>query len=204
MNNAFVFDLDGVLIDSKEIHFDALNLALSEIDSHYVISKKDQASTFEGLSTKAKLDILSYSKGLPKELHNVIWEKKQIYSAEMFKVFDKDQELINIFKLIKSFSIKIGVASNAIRETVLESLKSLGIYDLVDYALSNEDVSNPKPNPEIYKLMISLLGSSPEKTVIFEDSEIGQAAARASMAKLFPVTKRKDISLPYVDRKSVV
>jgi HAD superfamily hydrolase (TIGR01509 family) len=200
MNNAFVFDLDGVLIDSKEIHFDALNLALSEIDSHYVISKKDQASTFEGLSTKAKLDILSYSKGLPKELHNVIWEKKQIYSAEMFKVFDKDQELINIFKLIKSFSIKIGVASNAIRETVLESLKSLGIYDLVDYALSNEDVSNPKPNPEIYKLMISLLGSSPEKTVIFEDSEIGQAAARASMAKLFPVTKRKDISLPYVSK----
>jgi HAD superfamily hydrolase (TIGR01509 family) len=200
MNNAFIFDLDGVLIDSKEIHFDALNLALSEINSSYIISKEEQAATYEGLSTKAKLDILSYSKGLPKEFHNVIWEKKQIYSSEMFRVFERDEELIKLFKLIKSFNIKIGVASNAIRETVLGSLKSLGIYEFVDYALSNEDVSNPKPNPEIYKLMISLLGSSPEKTVIFEDSEIGQAAAKASLAKLFPVTKREDISLPYISK----
>ena len=200
MNNAFIFDLDGVLIDSKEIHFDALNLALSEINSSYIISKEEQAATYEGLSTKAKLDILSYSKGLPKELHNVVWEKKQIYSSEMFKVFERDEELIRLFKLIKSFNIKIGVASNAIRETVLGSLKSLGIYEFVDYALSNEDVSNPKPNPEIYKLMISLLGSSPEKTVIFEDSEIGQAAAKSSLAKLFPVTEREDISLPYISK----
>ena len=200
MNNAFIFDLDGVLIDSKEIHFDALNLALSEINSSYAISKEEQASTYEGLSTKAKLDILSYSKGLPKEFHNVIWEKKQIYSSEMFQVFDKDQELVSLFKLIKSFNIKIGVASNAIRDTVIGSLKSLGIYDLVDYALSNEDVSNPKPNPEIYKTMISLLGASPETTIIFEDSEIGQAAAKASLAKLFPVTERKDINLSYISK----
>jgi beta-phosphoglucomutase-like phosphatase (HAD superfamily)/dTDP-glucose pyrophosphorylase len=200
MNNAFIFDLDGVLIDSKEIHFNSLNLALSEIDESYVISKEDQAQTFEGLSTKAKLNILSYSKGLPKELHNVIWEKKQIYSSEMFQVFGKDEELISLFKVIKSFKIKIGVASNAIRETVVGSLKSLGVYDLVDYALSNEDVSNPKPNPEIYKSMISLLGSSPEKTIIFEDSEIGQAAAKASLAKLFPVTERKDICLSYISK----
>ena len=200
MNNAFIFDLDGVLIDSKEIHFDALNLALSEIDSSYVISKKEQALAYEGLSTKAKLDILSYSKGLPKEFHNVIWEKKQIYSSEMFQVFDKDQELVDLFKLIKSFNIKIGVASNAIRETVVGSLKSLGVYEFVDYALSNEDVSNPKPNPEIYKTMMSLLGSSAETTIIFEDSEIGQAAAKASFAKLFPVTERKDISLSYISK----
>jgi HAD superfamily hydrolase (TIGR01509 family) len=200
MNNAFIFDLDGVLIDSKEIHFNSLNLALSEIDKAYVISEEDQSNTFEGLSTRAKLDILSYSKGLPKELHNVIWEKKQIYSSEMFQVFERDEDLINIFKIIKAFNIKIGVASNAIRKTVVGSLKSLGVYDFVDYALSNEDVSNPKPNPEIYKTMISLLGSSPEKTIIFEDSDIGQAAAEASLAKLFPVTERKDVSLSYISK----
>jgi beta-phosphoglucomutase-like phosphatase (HAD superfamily)/dTDP-glucose pyrophosphorylase len=200
MNNAFIFDLDGVLIDSKEIHFDALNLALSEINSSYAISKEEQALTYEGLSTKAKLDILSYSKGLPKEFHNIIWEKKQVYSSRMFQVFNKDQGLIDLFKLIRSFNIKIGVASNAIRETVIGSLKSLGVYEFVDYALSNEDVSNPKPNPEIYKTMMSLLGSSAETTIIFEDSEIGQAAARASLAKLFPVAQRKDISLSYISK----
>lgn len=200
MNNAFIFDLDGVLIDSKEIHFNSLNLALSEINEAYVISKEEQANIFEGLSTKAKLDILSYSKGLPKELHNIIWEKKQICSSEMFQVFDRDEDLIKLFKLIRSFNIKIGVASNAIRDTVVGSLKSLGVYELVDYALSNEDVSNPKPNPEIYKTMMSLLGSSPETTIIFEDSEIGQAAAKASLAKLFPVIERKDITLAYISK----
>jgi dTDP-glucose pyrophosphorylase len=118
----------------------------------------------------------------------------------MFQVFEKDEDLINIFKLIKSFNIKIGVASNAIRETVVGSLKSLGVYEFIDYALSNEDVSNPKPNPEIYKIMMSLLGSSAETTIIFEDSEIGLAAAKASLAKLFPVTERKDISLSYISK----
>jgi HAD superfamily hydrolase (TIGR01509 family) len=200
MNNAFIFDLDGVLVDSKKIHFNSLNLALSEINKAYVISEKEQSEIFEGLSTKAKLDIISYSKGLPKEFHNIIWEKKQSYSSEMFKVFDKDEDLIKLFKLIKAFNIKIGVASNAIRETVVGSLKSLGIHDFIDYALSNEDVSNPKPNPEIYKTMMSLLGSSPEKTIIFEDSDIGQAAAKGSLAKLFPVTERKDINLSYISK----
>jgi beta-phosphoglucomutase-like phosphatase (HAD superfamily)/dTDP-glucose pyrophosphorylase len=200
MNNAFIFDLDGVLIDSKEIHFNALNLALSKIDKRYKISKEEQVSTYEGLSTKAKLDILSYSKGLPKELHNIIWEEKQKYSSEMFLVFEKDEELVKLFNLIKSFGIKIGIASNAIRETVTGSLKSLGIHDLVDYALSNEDVSNPKPNPEIYKTMMSLLGSSPKTTIIFEDSDIGQASARASLATLFPIGKRKDVSMSYISK----
>ena len=193
MTNAFIFDLDGVLIDSKEIHFEALNLALSEIDKKYVISQKEQFTTYEGLSTKAKLNLLTYHKGLPVALHESIWKKKQLHSTRMFEVFEKDTELIELFKMIKKFGIKIGVASNAISETVESSLKSLGVYPFVDRFLSNEHVENPKPNPEIYLLMMSLLGSTPGKTVIFEDSDIGRLSARESGGILVPINKRKDI-----------
>jgi beta-phosphoglucomutase-like phosphatase (HAD superfamily) len=57
ISKAIIFDLDGVLVDSKEIHFDALNLALKSINEKYVISRKEQADTFEGMTTRSKLDI---------------------------------------------------------------------------------------------------------------------------------------------------
>ena len=72
-----IFDLDGVLIDTREIHYEVLNKSLLSIDEKYTISHKDHLSKFDGLSTNRKLEILSNERGLPKELHKVIWEKKQ-------------------------------------------------------------------------------------------------------------------------------
>jgi beta-phosphoglucomutase-like phosphatase (HAD superfamily) len=73
----FIFDLDGTLVDSKEIHFDALNEALKEIHPKYVISKEDQENLFEGLPTKEKLNMLSEYKNLPSEFHDQISKSKQ-------------------------------------------------------------------------------------------------------------------------------
>ncbi len=84
MNNLIIFDLDGVLIDSKEIHFNALNLALANVDKKYIISRNDQDTTFEGLTTYSKLNILTYTRGLPRALHKSIWEEIQRFSTAMF------------------------------------------------------------------------------------------------------------------------
>ena len=59
-----IFDLDGVLIDSKEFHFEALNLALGK---KYEISKKEHLLEYDGLPTIAKLNLLSEKKGLSKK-----------------------------------------------------------------------------------------------------------------------------------------
>mgnify|MGYP000285686526 FL=1 len=59
-----IFDLDGVLYESKEFHFDALNSALEEIDKNYLISKEEHLNTYDGLSTKRKLELLTVNKGL--------------------------------------------------------------------------------------------------------------------------------------------
>jgi HAD superfamily hydrolase (TIGR01509 family) len=184
MSKLIVFDLDGVLIDSKEVHFNALNLALGEIDPKFVISRNEQDDIFEGLTTTAKLNILTEMKGLPSALHKQIWERKQHYSSRLFTSVSEDRELMSLFKYIRSNGIKIAVASNSIRATLDSCLVSLGLWYLIDFSLSNEDVSAPKPSPEIYLKCMEYFGSSTEKTVIFEDSEIGLRAAYSSDAKL--------------------
>lgn len=198
MAKAIIFDLDGVLVDSREIHFNALNLALSDIDQKFVISQQEQSNIFEGLTTRSKLSILTQIKGLSRDEHDAIWESKQHYSSAMFASVSSDKELVSLFKLIKSNNIKIGVASNSIRSTLDGCLKALGVYQYVDYSLSNEDVKNPKPNPEIYFKCMDYFMAEPEDTVIFEDSNIGIAAATASDAKVVVVKNRSDLTFDKV------
>jgi HAD superfamily hydrolase (TIGR01509 family) len=202
MNRAIIFDLDGVLIDSKEIHFNALNLALANIDKKYIISRNDQDAIFEGLTTYSKLNILTYTRGLPRSMHKDIWQEKQKFSSAMFSSVSPDAELINLIKYIKSQAILVGVASNSIRSTLDECLRALGVASLIDHSLSNEDVNFPKPNPEIYINCMADLNVSADHTIIFEDSEIGREAARSSGAKLEPVKDRASITFDVI-RKAV-
>ena len=72
-----IFDLDGVLVDARELHYNALNKALASIDEKYVIGRDEHLSTYDGLKTTQKLEMLSEKKGLLKENHKIIWENKQ-------------------------------------------------------------------------------------------------------------------------------
>jgi HAD superfamily hydrolase (TIGR01509 family) len=195
-----VFDLDGVLLDSKEIHFNALNLALDEFGDNYIIHRHEQDTVYEGLTTNAKLQILTETKGLPKELHRDVWRRKQEYSAKLFESTSPDKDLVSLFKFIKSRGIKIAVASNSIRKTLDTCLKSLGVQPYVDYSLSNEDVGLPKPDPQIYNTCMERFNSLPDETVIFEDSEIGLRAALGSGARVERVVNRKDVYFDRIDR----
>jgi beta-phosphoglucomutase-like phosphatase (HAD superfamily) len=195
MHKLIIFDLDGVLIDSKEIHFNSLNLALKLVDPKYIISRAEQDSIYEGLTTSAKLQIMTRLKGLSPEFYDLIWKTKQQYSSDMFLSVNEDRELVSLFNFIKSHGIKIAVASNSIRTTLDNCLSALGLIDLVDYSLSNEDVENPKPNSEIYNRCIQRFNTTPEHVVIFEDSPVGREAAYGSKARVFEVNNRSDLTL---------
>lgn len=200
MINLIIFDLDGVLVDSKEIHFNALNLALDEFGDDYIITRNEQDNIFEGLTTKSKLDILTKIKGLPTDLHEDVWSRKQDYTAVLFESISPDPDLISLFKMIKSKGIKIAVASNSIRKTLDTCLNSLGVVQYIDYSLSNEDVRLPKPDPQIYHKCMDYLMIDENKTVIFEDSDIGLRAAHASGARVERVANRKDITFERIER----
>jgi beta-phosphoglucomutase-like phosphatase (HAD superfamily) len=78
---AILFDMDGVLIDAKEWHYEALNLALNHFG--YNINKESHLSTFDGLPTKEKLKMLSKVSGLPVGLHDLINTLKQKYTIQI-------------------------------------------------------------------------------------------------------------------------
>lgn len=199
-----IFDLDGVLVDSKEIHYLALNQALSEIDESCQISKKEQENIYEGLPTKTKLRLLTQYKGLDPNLHSAIWQNKQRYTEQMFEKISQDKELIKFLDIIKSNSINIAVASNSIRKTVEQCLKSLGINEMVDFIASNDDVINPKPHPEMYWLAMSNFGLLPDDVVIFEDSVVGKLAAIDSKAELIEVKNRSDLTLEKIKKAILI
>ncbi len=155
------------------------------------------------MTTRSKLDILTYTRGLPKELHDYIWNLKQQYSAAMFEDLPRDEELISLFKHINDQGIVIGVASNSIRQTLTNCLEALGVWRYVEVSLSNEDVKNPKPNPEIYNLCMLMLGSVPTSTIVFEDSIIGIQAAQQSGASVVEVESRKDLTMRFIQDKIV-
>lgn len=194
MNKLIIFDLDGVLIESRDLHYHALNAALDTIGSEYLISREEHLSVYDGLNTTRKLELLTKNKNLPLKYYNQIWEQKQEATFELIKKFPKDRLLINLFKNIKKRGYKIAVASNSIRETVKLALLSIGVIEYVDYFVSNEDVKRTKPFPEMYWKCMTELNCLPQNTIIVEDSHIGRQGAIASGAHLLAVENSIDVT----------
>ena len=191
-----IFDLDGVLVDAKNIHFESLNDALPE---GYKISEEEHLSTYDGLKTNQKLDMLHKNKGLNKNLFIDIWEKKQKYTKQKLELLDRNQSHIEMCKYLKNKDISLAVASNSIRETVEIVLQKQGIHEYFDLIISNEDVKNSKPHPEMYWKAMSELSVLPEDTLIVEDSPYGLKAAERSNANILRVLNSEELNLNVIE-----
>lgn len=186
-----IFDLDGVLVEAKNIHFDALNEALGE---QYAIEWNEHLSKYDGLKTNQKLEMLTKEKGLPVEIYTQIWEEKQRLTLKKLKDLKQSSQLIECMEKLSSEGYKLAVCSNSIRRTVLTVLSKLGIIEYFDLILSNEDVKTSKPHPEIYWKAMSIIGVLPEETLIIEDSPFGLLAASRSKASVMRVVSPKEVS----------
>ena len=195
-----IFDLDGVLYESKEFHFDALNAALSEIDKRLEISKEDHLKTYDGLSTNRKLDILTKEKGLNPQFHKQIWARKQEITGNLLKKIEVNKSLIGHLQLLKNKNIKIICCSNSIKTTVDNVLTNLGVYDLFDEIYSNEDVDNPKPHPEMYWKALIKYSITPDQALIIEDSPVGRLGAKMSGCNTVFINTPKDVNEDLVDK----
>ena len=191
MMKFIIFDLDGVLVEAKNIHFEALNEALGE---KYAIDWSEHLSMYDGLKTNQKLEMLTKEKGLPVELYKDVWDKKQKLTLQKLKDLKESSQLIDCMDRLSTEGYKLGVCSNSIRRTVLTVLSKLGIIEYFDLILSNEDVKKSKPHPEIYWNAMSILGFLPEETLIVEDSPFGLLAASRSKAFIMRVGSPKEVT----------
>lgn len=168
-----IFDLDGVLVDTRDAHYEALNKAIKKIGGKQ-ISYKDHINKFDGLPTKEKLQILNSKKKILKKNNQkiIIWKNK--FTSEMLKQKIKfNPKIYNLFQKL-SKKHKIGIATNAIRDTLDVCLKKLKIKKFVKISLSNQEIKNPKPHPEIYMKAMLSLNAIPNQTLILEDSYVGR------------------------------
>lgn len=190
---AVIFDMDGVLIDAKEWHYEALNRALNLFG--HEINRFDHLHTFDGLPTRTKLELLSTERGLSRRLHGFLNKMKQKYTMELAltKCGPTFKHQYAISKL-KEDGYKLGVASNSIKNSVDVMIERAQLSQYFDIMLSNEDVSKPKPDPEIYNTAIGRLGITPEECMIVEDNDHGIKAARASGAYVLEVNSVDDVN----------
>lgn len=193
MIKVIIFDLDGVLIDTKPLHFAALNNALNS-HGFTPISWEEHLKIYDGLPTKKKLKLLTQNKGLPPESYDSIWKFKQEETKKLLDSFiETDWKIVNLIVYLKKM-YKIYVATNSIRETTKKMLDNMGISHLLDGVLTNEDVKNPKPHPEIYLRSILESGCLPNECLILEDSIHGIQAARNTCANIMIINKLDDVN----------
>ena len=192
-----IFDLDGVLVDAKKIHFDSLNESLP---NEYKISLSEHLSKYDGLKTSEKLKMLNQEKGLPSNLFSEVWNKKQSLTLLKLKNLEKSDNLINCLNYFTNKGYKLACCSNSIRKTVLTVLSKLGIIEFFDYIVSNEDVKNSKPHPEMYWKAISVMNCLPEETLIVEDSPFGLLAATRSKSNIMRVESPNDVTIDNINK----
>lgn len=196
---AVLFDLDGVLVDAKNIHYDTLNEALGD----FRISWEEHIAKYDGLKTRQKLEMLTINKGLNRDAHDSIWKEKQDLTKKRLSTLSPNEDIKNLFKSLKNRNIKIGVCSNSIFQTVNIVLSRLELFEFIDVVVSNEQVNRSKPFPEMYWKAMIQLGVLPSETLIVEDSPYGIMAAKQSGANLVRVDGPHEVNsstiLPAVD-----
>ena len=196
MIKAILYDLDGVLVDATEWHYESLNQALREI-SGFELSRLEHIRTFNGLPTNKKLEILNEQNRVKKEDFEIIWNLKQKKTNEIIeKTASDDETKIRLHEGTSKFK-KICV-TNSIRQTALLMLEKTGQLSFMEHVISNEDVCNPKPDPEGYLKAIQYLQLQPNECMIVEDAPKGIEAAKKSNAHVYEVKGYHDVTLENV------
>ena len=198
MVKLIIFDLDGVLVSSKDIHYEALNRALFSVDPDYTLTFDEHIGKYDGLSTRKKLEKITEEKGLLEYYHDTIWEKKQIETLRLINEFNPDFRIQSILKALAP-KYKLACCTNSIRETAKLQLQNKGFYGFFTKLYTNEDVKQTKPHAEIYMRCMLDLEVNPDETVIIEDSFVGRRAAQRSGANVLPVNKPEDLTLELVE-----
>jgi beta-phosphoglucomutase len=195
-----LFDMDGVLIDAREWHYEALNRALDLFGME--ISRYDHLVTYNGLPTRKKLEMLTMERGLPEGLHEFINEIKQAYTMDI--VYAKCRPIFHhqyAISRLKTAGYRMAVCSNSVKQSVEAMLQRADLLSYFEFFLSNQDVSKSKPDPEIYLTAMKRLNVRPDECLVVEDNHNGIKAARASGAHLLCVADVSELNFSNISAR---
>ncbi|CAZ95306.1 MULTISPECIES: beta-phosphoglucomutase [Zobellia] len=183
--SAFIFDLDGVIVDTAKYHYLAWKKLANELGFEFT---KEQNELFKGVSRKRCLEILLDIGGITatqEQFDRWMVEKNEDY-LEYIEKMDASEILPDVPKVIgflkdRNIPIALGSASKNARP-ILEKVKLLPSFDAI---VDGNDVSKAKPDPEVFLIAARKLNVAPENCVVFEDAVAGiQAANNADMISI--------------------
>jgi HAD superfamily hydrolase (TIGR01509 family) len=165
------------------------------------INRYDHLVTYDGLPTKKKLEMLTLERGLPRSLHSFINDMKQEFTFQL--AYSKCKPTFNhqyTLAHLKSEGYRMAACSNSIRKTMDVLFERSRLTDYFEFYLSNEDVTEPKPHPEMYITAIKRMGLQPSECLILEDNENGIEAAKASGAHFLIINNVSEVNLENINK----
>lgn len=185
MKKAFIFDLDGVIVDTAKFHY----LAWKELANNlgFDFSEK-QNEMLKGVSRSKSLEILlEIGKISLTQDHKekLMFEKNQRYlsSVESLGTSEILPGIKDLILFLKSKNILVALGSAS--KNAIPLLKSLELFEFFDAIVDGNDVTHAKPDPEVFLLAAEKLRVSPDNCVVVEDSQAGiQAANIAGMTSV--------------------
>lgn len=184
---AIIFDLDGVIFDSEELHKIAWKMVFKR---HNIKITEDDYVKGIGVSDIDFLKGLVQQKKIPDDIDGFLSEKRKtlLEMSSQAKTFDGITDFI---KDVYSY-YKLAVASNSDRNFVLKLLDSSKLTGFFSVILGFQDISKPKPDPEIYIRCAEKLNVKNSNCVVIEDSPAGIKAAKSAGMKCIGITTMLD------------
>lgn len=180
---AYIFDLDGTLVDTERANYEAYRLAYLEVGIE--LSEEAYRSTF-GLRFDAMSRIVAPT--LTAEQTERVRLAKQRYYPASFKYLFLNHALVEFLKMV-SQQTPAALATTGSRNNVTAVLDHFDLAHLFAHRIFGEDVTQGKPHPECYAKAIALFGVSAQECLVFEDSTVGMAAASAAGAHVVQVPR---------------
>ena len=171
---AFLFDLDGTLVDTRESNYLAYRDAFAELG--HELTRDSFATTWGKDSRQFIPELLPHV--APEEVQAIRDAKARAYGGHL-RHSRLNADLVELARCART-AVATGLVTTAKRTNVEQTLSMHGIADLFEVTVNGDDVAMSKPDPEAYRLALRLLGLPPGAAVAFEDSDAGAAAAEGA------------------------
>jgi beta-phosphoglucomutase len=174
---AFIFDLDGVLVDTAEYHYRGWK-RLADEEGLPFDRKANEA--LRGISRRESLLLILKGRILPEDKIQEMMERKNRYYVEFIQEITPADMLpgaLELLREIHSAGLKSAIGSAS--KNTCQVLEHLGIVSLFDAISDGYSVTNPKPSPDLFLHAASQLGLPPSECIVVEDAAAGIQAAQA-------------------------
>jgi beta-phosphoglucomutase len=180
MTKGFIFDLDGVIVDTAKYHYLAWKKLANELGFEFT---KAQNELFKGVSRKRCLEILLEigNREATKEEFDTWMIEKNVDYLKYIKNMDASEILPDVPKILEFLKKnKIPIALGSASKNAQPILEKVGLLHYFDTIVDGNNVTKAKPDPEVFLLAAKQLGVKPENCVVFEDAVAGVEAANAA------------------------